>query len=89
MDVANNWLGGARHGVKLTQQEMDAIQQLPWFDRWLNKLSTRRFKKQCKENTLIEPYTVDVDAYDSLANDIMQEDSEDENCIQPESQPMF
>lgn len=53
-DVKNNWLGGSRHGVKLTVHEKKMIEKLPWFKKWIDGIYTlrkKRLNKQCKRST--------------------------------------
>lgn len=50
-DISNLWLGGDRRSVKLTDEEMKTLQQLPWFNPWLERLHLKRKRREQKRFT--------------------------------------
>ena len=87
-DIAGNWLGGHRHHVVLSAEDKKAIETLPWFDSWLDRLRILRERKRCREDTQIEPYYAvpHGELYKGVMGDIMNSDGEDEDYGLPDSQ---
>ena len=59
-DIANNWLEGNRHRVKLSDAEMKDLEDIPWFKNWIHKLGELREKKRCRADSMLKPYTPQV-----------------------------
>jgi hypothetical protein len=78
-DVSNMWLGGERR-VRLSEEEMLLLEQLPWF---LPLIEQKRAKRKCRDNkTLVElkdtKYTK-TEHYDELIPAMDESDEEDDN----------
>lgn len=79
-DVSNMWLGGERR-VRLTDDEMLLLEQLPWF---LPLIEQKRAKRKCRDNkTLVELETTKyakTEQYDEPMPVIDESNDEDYNC---------
>lgn len=79
-DVSNMWLGGERR-VRLTDDEMLLLEQLPWF---LPLIEQKRAKRKFRDNkTLVELETTKyakTEQYDEPMPVIEESDDEDYNC---------
>tara|TARA_B110001450_G_scaffold116058_1_gene109779 strand:- start:6290 stop:7285 length:996 start_codon:yes stop_codon:yes gene_type:complete len=77
-DVSNMWTGGERR-VRLSEEEMLLLEQLPWF---LPLIEQKRAKRKCRDNKPLvefdEPKYAKKEHYDELVP-VMMEDSDEED----------
>jgi len=79
-DVSNMWLGGERR-VRLTEEEMLLLEQLPWFLRLIKQKSAKRKSRDSK--TGVEPHNAKytkTEHHDKLMPAMGKSDEQDDNC---------